>query len=139
MQHVSFHIAGVFAPTLFLMLSAISPNSRAFMPYSESFGAGDYLLEVYFKSNPQGPLRDAEGAPSGFDGYFVNQGKEEKISGFVRQKKGLRTYVFNSSLGRFTGMLSHQNGRCEPQMKFSIETSGNEAPRSGALNAAFCL
>ncbi len=124
-------------PTLCLCYAFSATTLKAYR-YHETFGAGDYYLDVYFDVNPQGYFQHGKADQKiRFNGFFVNGKSEEPISGFFTRQGGVPRYQFASSQGQFEGQLAAQTTKCEPVMNFQISDS-DRRPASGAMNAGFC-
>ena len=128
-------LLGLWIPTLVLLLTAASPHTPFYRGSHETYGAGDWYLDLYFDLNPK---TDVAALPTQkFEGFLVVGDTQEKVRGTVsRSPQGSRYFIAAQS-GTFVGHATVEKGKCEPKMKFEF-TSFTGTRSSGSLNGAFC-
>jgi len=126
-----------WVPTLCLCYAFSATTLRAYR-YHETFGAGNYYLDVYFDVNPRGYFQTGLAEQKiRFDGFFIKGAAEERVSGYFVKRKGIPQYQFTTTQGHFEGKLQPQKARCEPVMNFQVRNRDRELD-SGAMSAGFC-
>lgn len=127
-------LIAVLIPTLciFCVFADLRPGLNPF--FREVFGNGEYLLDVYYSTNPRGPMF-REPQSLNFRGFLVRGDEQVEVSGRRVDWNGERLYLFDSQFGKFQGRLAKASQGCEPALHFKL---GEERPKQGILRAGFC-
>ncbi len=129
-----------WVPTLVLCYAFSATTLKAYR-YHETFGAGNYYLDVYYDVNPRGYFQKGRLEQKiRFNGFFIKGKNEASISGYFTRTAGHQIYQFDSSEGRFDGKLEARSSGsgCEPTLNFQWQPQG-EALETGSLPAGFCI
>ncbi|MBI4405093.1 MAG: hypothetical protein HY537_13100 [Deltaproteobacteria bacterium] len=131
-------LLALLVPTLCLFYTFSWSRVPPMRHYHQTFGNGDYYLDVYFDLNPVGYFqRGLAHQDVPFSGYLVSSDTEWPVSGrFIRKANDIH-YYFASQLGLFKGILRNSETGCEPNLYFNIYKE-EKAIRSGVLKGGFC-
>ena len=130
-MRISFQQFVAFAiPSLWIYYVFCGASFRPLVLYRQAFASADTYLDLYFESNPDGPLLG--GRSVRFSGFWVDSSGQRPVAGMRVVRSGETLYQFQSEGRGYHARLESELGRCEPNLRVD---SGSETQ---ILRAAFC-
>ena len=137
--NLPFNLLKILLPNLLIFYAFSTDGFRPLWSYQETFGNEEYYLDLYYRTNPNGPLhRDVDSDSVQFSGFLVTQDHEEQVQGFRHRINGKLYYHFITEKGKFIAQMRPPRGKsCEPLLDFRVGESSTDL-KTGTLRASFC-
>ena len=125
-------------PSLCLYYSISLPTYSSPALRHESFGSGDYYLDLQLEGIPGRAIR-GKNSPESMEikGVLASTVDEQPILGKRIRVSGQTWYLFATTKGKFLGWLTPATKGCELNLQFRIEKN-SQVVETGTMKAGFC-
>ena len=124
-------------PTFFL-LSAFAGRAFHSQPrHRQVFGNHDYFMELWFDASPS-ITRQRTLPYLKFEGEFVSDNSNERLTGYLARQLGKTTYHFKVGSRQWEGVLRATPNSCDGMLELSDLRTGKPIPTEH-LKAGFCV